>query len=215
VFRATVTVVNRTSAELAESFDLPAIPPAGEPVFHRLRAAGAKTRLADRVRAGQLFDYPQPEFLAAVASGDSPDIVVGTHDWLGNLLAHDVLEPVELPAQRRSELLPETLEAVTRDGRLWGTPYELGEQGRRVLLRSVTQATALPLFLTGHAPFLVTGPWTLRRLRRSGTSYAISAIPGFAGGPPAAPLVGVAVAYLGRAGRNRELANHADPAVGR
>jgi arabinogalactan oligomer/maltooligosaccharide transport system substrate-binding protein len=64
---------------------------------------------------------------------------------------------------------------------------ELGEQGRRVLLRSVTQATALPLFLTGHAPFLVTGPWTLRRLRRSGTSYAVSAIPGFAGGPARRP----------------------------
>jgi arabinogalactan oligomer/maltooligosaccharide transport system substrate-binding protein len=364
VFRVTITIVNRASAELAESFNLPAIPPAGEPVFHRLRGAGAQTRLADWVRAGRVFDYRvvlaftdssglrwirdqhgalhecgdallvlldqgradalgrplsdfadrygvrlalrtmdygdlQPEFLAAVASGDSPDIVVGTHDWLGNLLGHRAVEPVKLPAERREEFRPEALQALTRQGQLWAIPYaienlalvrnptlapdppatleeliaagealvatgrtshvlavqlgmtgdayhaypffaaaggtlfgsdpehpevgldspegiaafaglrELGEQGRRVLLRSVTEATAVPLFLTAHTPFLVTGPWALPRLRRGQVPYAISPIPGFSGGPPAAPLVGVAAAYLGKAGRNRELAHHA------
>ncbi|HET6213859.1 MAG TPA: hypothetical protein VFE14_13425, partial [Micromonosporaceae bacterium] len=56
VFRATVTTVNRTSAELAESFDLPAIPPAGQPVFHRLRGA-ALAQVVQSERAGQIFDY--------------------------------------------------------------------------------------------------------------------------------------------------------------
>jgi arabinogalactan oligomer/maltooligosaccharide transport system substrate-binding protein len=364
VFRTTITVVNRTSAELAESFDLPAIPPAGQPVFHRLRGHGAQTRLADWVRAGRVFDYRvvlaftdssglrwirdqhgvlhecgdaltvlldqeraealgepfgefadrygvrltlrtagyldlQPEFLAAAASGDSPDIVVGTHDWLGNLLSHDAIEPLELPAERRSEFQPVSIEALTRRGKLWGTPYavenlalfrnpslvpeppstleelfaagealvasdrashvlalpigitgdayhihpiytaaggqlvgpaagppvasvdspagvagfarlrELGEHGRRVLLRSVTHATAIPLFIARQAPFLISGPWAVPRLRRAGVRYAISPIPGFAGGPVAAPLIGVAAAFLGKGGPNRELAKHA------
>ncbi|HET6215197.1 MAG TPA: extracellular solute-binding protein, partial [Micromonosporaceae bacterium] len=85
---------------------------------------------------------------------------------------------------------------------------ELGEHGRGVLLRSVTHDTAIPLFASERAAFLISGPWAVPRLRRAGTPYAVSPIPAFAGGPPATPLIGVPAAYLAKGGRNRELARH-------
>ncbi|MDT5037776.1 MAG: arabinogalactan oligomer / maltooligosaccharide transport system substrate-binding protein [Micromonosporaceae bacterium] len=187
VFRATVTIVNRTSAELAESFDLPAIPPAGQPVFHAMKGT-ALTEMTKRQRDGWIFDYRvalaytdsygrrwirdqhgalhecdgaltvladgnrtevlsqplsefaarygvrltmrpmdffdlQPEFLAAVRSGDCPDIVIGVHDWLGNLLGHDAIEPLELSPERRADFHPRAIAALTRHDVLWGMPY--------------------------------------------------------------------------------------------
>ena len=67
----------------------------------------------------------------------------------------------------------------------------LGESGSKVLSRSVDGANAIAQFTDGAAAYLISGPWALADIRKSGVPYDITPIPPFAGGRPAAPFLGV------------------------
>lgn len=67
----------------------------------------------------------------------------------------------------------------------------LGESGSKVLTRSVDGTNAIAQFTGGKAAYLVSGPWALADIRKSGVPYDITPIPPFAGGAPAAPFLGV------------------------
>src|SRR6185312_2015436 len=67
----------------------------------------------------------------------------------------------------------------------------LGEKGANVLTRSVDGTNAIAQFTAGKAAYLVSGPWALADIRKSGLPYDITPIPPFAGGKPAAPFLGV------------------------
>ena len=67
----------------------------------------------------------------------------------------------------------------------------LGEKGSQVLSRSIDGSNAIAQFTAGKAAYLVSGPWALADIRKSGVSYDITAVPPFAGGKPAAPFVAV------------------------
>src|SRR5687768_7502193 len=57
-------------------------------------------------------------------AGEGPDIIVGAHDWLGELVQNGLLEPLDLGA--KAEMIdPVALQAFTYDGKVYGLPYGL------------------------------------------------------------------------------------------
>jgi len=58
----------------------------------------------------------------AAPAGEGPDILVGAHDWLGQLVTNGLLEPIDL-GDKAKDFVPTALEAWTYDGALYGLPY--------------------------------------------------------------------------------------------
>jgi arabinogalactan oligomer/maltooligosaccharide transport system substrate-binding protein len=71
---------------------------------------------------------------------------------------------------------------------------ELGQEG--ILSTSITGDNAIPLFADGNCAYLISGPWAISSLEAAGTPYTISTIPGFEGGPAAAPFMGVQMFFV-------------------
>jgi maltose/maltodextrin transport system substrate-binding protein/arabinogalactan oligomer/maltooligosaccharide transport system substrate-binding protein len=57
-------------------------------------------------------------------AGEGPDIIVGAHDWLGELATNGLLEPLDL-GEKASSFDPVAIKAFTYDGKLYGLPYAL------------------------------------------------------------------------------------------
>jgi maltose-binding protein MalE len=55
-------------------------------------------------------------------AGEGPDIIIGAHDWLGQLAENGLVEPLDLGAATEN-IDPVALEAFTYDGTLYGLPY--------------------------------------------------------------------------------------------
>src|SRR5690625_4597697 len=83
------------------------------------RTRGATVELVDKN-----FDDIRPDFLAQVPTGEGPDLTVGAHDWLGELTANGVVEPIEL-GDLASELSEAAVAAFTYDGQVYGLPYSV------------------------------------------------------------------------------------------
>ena len=60
-------------------------------------------------------------FTVAAPAGQGPDIIVGAHDWLGELAASGLLAPIDL-GDKVKEFAPSSLEAFTFNGELYGVP---------------------------------------------------------------------------------------------
>lgn len=61
---------------------------------------------------------------------------------------------------------------------------------------SVSADIALTSFTSGNAPFYITGPWNLGKIRSSGVDYAITPVPTIVPGIKPVPLIGVQGAML-------------------
>jgi len=70
-----------------------------------------------------------------------PDVVVGPHDWVGDLARRGLIEPLALSHRRREAFLPEAVEAMTWNGELYGVPYALDTA---LLLRNLDLAPEQP-----------------------------------------------------------------------
>jgi maltose-binding protein MalE len=57
-------------------------------------------------------------------AGEGPDIIVGAHDWLGELVSNGLLEPLDL-GDKAASLDPVSIKAFTYDGKVYGLPYAL------------------------------------------------------------------------------------------
>jgi arabinogalactan oligomer/maltooligosaccharide transport system substrate-binding protein len=68
------------------------------------------------------FDDIRADFNAQVPTGEGPDITVGAHDWLGELIANGVVAPIEL-GDKAAEFEKVAVEAFTQDGQVYGLPY--------------------------------------------------------------------------------------------
>jgi len=55
-------------------------------------------------------------------AGAGPDIVIGAHDWLGELVSNGLLEPLDLGAKAKN-FDPVAIKAFTYQGKLYGLPY--------------------------------------------------------------------------------------------
>lgn len=236
-------------------------------------------------------DELQGNFVTANQAGNGPDVTMGAHDWIGNLVQNGAISPVQLPADVANTIAPIGIEAVTYDGQTYGVPYavetlalyanhaltdvpepssleelisagkaggadnilslpigesgdpyhmqpiytsaggylfgkdsegnldpadlgvgkegsltaadkiaELGTQG--VLKNSITGDNSISLFAEGKSAYLISGPWALADVRKSGIEFTVSAIPGFEGMEPAAPFAGVNSFYVASAAKN-------------
>jgi arabinogalactan oligomer/maltooligosaccharide transport system substrate-binding protein len=242
----------------------------------------------------------QANFVTAAQAGKGPDLVLGAHDWIGNLVQNGTIDPIVLVDQKRAQFDPLAIKGVTFNGQTYGVPFAienvvlfrntdlvpqaprtieelvdtgrrlvasgkvseimalpvgqngdayhsypiftagggylfgvkangdydpkdlglsqpsataamqriraLGEAGAGALKRSISNDNANSLFATGKTAFLLSGPWQIPDLKKAGVRYDISPIPGFAGGPPAKPFVGVQAMYVASQGRSRTLA---------
>ncbi|WFE63875.1 maltose ABC transporter substrate-binding protein [Micromonospora sp. WMMD714] len=242
----------------------------------------------------------QTNFVTASQQGSGPDVVVGAHDWIGNLVQNGAIDPVQLTAAQKGGFNETAVKAVTFNGQLYGVPYatenialirntalapdapktiedlvatgrklkaekkaseilclqsgqngdayhiyplytsaggylfgtaangdydpkdlgvgkpesveafrkigKLGEKGDGALKRSITGENSIATFTGKKCAFLVSGPWAIADAKKAGISYDISPVPGFAGGKPAQPFVGVQAFYVAAKGKNKALA---------
>ena len=83
--------------------------------------------------------------MTANQAGNGPDIVVGAHDWIGNLVQNSAIHPVVLSPEAEANYSDIALKAVTYDGQIYGTPYAVECLGLFVnkTLTSVTQPTSI------------------------------------------------------------------------
>ncbi|GGL91641.1 MULTISPECIES: sugar ABC transporter substrate-binding protein [Micromonospora] len=83
----------------------------------------------------------QTNFVTAAQQGSGPDVVVGAHDWIGNLVQNGAIEPVQLAADQRGAFNETAIKAVTFNGQLYGVPYA---QENLALIRNTELAPQAP-----------------------------------------------------------------------
>ncbi|MCW2641961.1 MAG: extracellular solute-binding protein family 1 [Dactylosporangium sp.] len=67
----------------------------------------------------------QTNFVTASQSGNAPDVVVGAHDWIGNLVQNAAIDPVQLSAAQKSAFAAQAVKGVTFNDQLYGVPYAI------------------------------------------------------------------------------------------
>ncbi|HKS99113.1 MAG TPA: maltose ABC transporter substrate-binding protein, partial [Rugosimonospora sp.] len=67
----------------------------------------------------------QTTFVTASQAGKGPDVVVGAHDWIGNLVQNGAIDPVPLTDQQKAQFADIALKAVTFNGQVYGVPYAI------------------------------------------------------------------------------------------
>ncbi|GID91717.1 extracellular solute-binding protein [Amorphoplanes digitatis] len=65
----------------------------------------------------------QTTFVTASQQGSGPDVMIGAHDWIGNLVQNGAIDPVQLTTEQQAGLAPNALKAVTFNGQVFGVPY--------------------------------------------------------------------------------------------
>src|SRR5918992_617573 len=251
-----------------------------------------------RVEIQTVSEDLQTVFVTAAQAGKGPDLVMGAHDWIGNLVQNGAIDPLQLTDDTRAAFNELALQGVTYNGQIYGIPYaienvvlfrntdlapvaprsleELVAKGKELKAAGkVSEVMALPVgpngdayhmypiytsgggYLFGKGPegdydpkdlglskpeavrafekiggvggegalkrsisgdnvtsiftgrktaFLLSGPWQIPDLEKSGVPYEISPIPGFQGGQEARPFVGVQAMYVASQGRFKSLA---------
>ncbi len=94
------------------------------PALERL-AAEFERDYGIRVEIQQVvFGDIKSKFLTAAPAGEGPDIIIGAHDWVGELAMDGLLEPIPFLPQR-DLYYDVAVEAFSYGGRLYGLPYAL------------------------------------------------------------------------------------------
>jgi arabinogalactan oligomer/maltooligosaccharide transport system substrate-binding protein len=83
----------------------------------------------------------QTNFVTASQSDKAPDIVVGAHDWIGNLVQNGTIDPIQLTASQKGAFAEIATKAVTFNGQLFGVPYAIENLA---LIRNTELAPAAP-----------------------------------------------------------------------
>jgi len=107
------------------------------------------------------FDDIRPDFLAQVPTGEGPDLTVGAHDWLGELVKNGVVSPIEL-GDKADAFEPIARQAFTFEDQVYGLPYAIENVAiiRNTALADSTPATWDEMIAKGieagtKYPFLV------------------------------------------------------------
>ncbi|MGW6129166.1 sugar ABC transporter substrate-binding protein [Cellulomonas sp. NPDC055163] len=79
------------------------------------------------------------DYVRAVTQGEGPDVLIGAHDWLGELVTSGVVQSVEL--DEPGAFAPAAVEAVTYDGVTYGVPLSIESVA---LVRNDALATTTP-----------------------------------------------------------------------
>ncbi|HMO09939.1 MAG TPA: extracellular solute-binding protein [Actinotalea sp.] len=62
-------------------------------------------------------------FLTANEAGNGPDVLIGAHDWVGQLVANGGIDPLQLSADDLAGYSESAVRAASYDGQLYGLPY--------------------------------------------------------------------------------------------
>ncbi|WP_336205151.1 sugar ABC transporter substrate-binding protein [Nonomuraea sp. LPB2021202275-12-8] len=65
----------------------------------------------------------QQTFLTASQQGSGPDVMIGAHDWIGNLVQNGAIDPVNLTEAQKAAFPEIAMKAVTFDGQVYAAPY--------------------------------------------------------------------------------------------
>jgi len=68
------------------------------------------------------FGDIRDQFKVAAPAGEGPDIIIGAHDWLGELVVNGLLEPIDL-GDAAGDFTDPAITAFTYEGELYGLPY--------------------------------------------------------------------------------------------
>lgn len=68
------------------------------------------------------FGDVRDQLKIAGPAGEGPDVIIGAHDWLGELVSNGLLEPLDL-SDKTENFNPVALQAFTYNGQLYGMPY--------------------------------------------------------------------------------------------
>ncbi|HBD94332.1 MAG: hypothetical protein A2015_00230 [Spirochaetes bacterium GWF1_31_7] len=63
------------------------------------------------------------KYMQAAIAKTGPDIVVGAHDWVGQLAKNGVIAEVNLSDKDKNKYFPVSIDGFTYNGRLYGVPY--------------------------------------------------------------------------------------------
>ncbi|WAB84279.1 extracellular solute-binding protein [Microcella daejeonensis] len=63
------------------------------------------------------------DFITANSAGNGPDVVLGAHDWLGQLVQNGAVDPLQLPSADLDGYSPVSVQATTYDGQLYALPF--------------------------------------------------------------------------------------------
>ena len=66
---------------------------------------------------------PRSKFIQAAKAGTGPDILVGAHDWVGELAKNGLIAEINLDAKKKGEFFPVSINGFTYSGKLYGVPY--------------------------------------------------------------------------------------------
>ncbi|MEW5825977.1 MAG: maltose ABC transporter substrate-binding protein [Candidatus Bipolaricaulota bacterium] len=69
------------------------------------------------------FGDMRGQLATAGPAGEGPDILIGAHDWLGELIQNGLLEPIVLPGAMIDEFDPVAIDAFLWGAQLYGVPY--------------------------------------------------------------------------------------------
>jgi maltose/maltodextrin transport system substrate-binding protein/arabinogalactan oligomer/maltooligosaccharide transport system substrate-binding protein len=69
------------------------------------------------------FGDIRDQCITACPAGEGPDLFIGAHDWLGQLVTNGLLAEADLPEDLAAQFVPAALEAFTYEGVLYGVPY--------------------------------------------------------------------------------------------
>jgi arabinogalactan oligomer / maltooligosaccharide transport system substrate-binding protein len=68
-------------------------------------------------------DKVQAQFVTASQAGKAPDLVLGAHDWIGNLVQNGVIDPIQLTGDQQAGFNALAIKGVTFNGQIYGIPY--------------------------------------------------------------------------------------------
>lgn len=242
----------------------------------------------------------QAQFVTASQAGTGPDLVMGAHDWIGNLVQNGAIDPIPMTDATKKLFQKVAIQAVTFNSQIYGIPFavenialyrnttlaptapttwdelqtmatqlqsegkvsellalpigndggpapyhlqpiftagggvlfaqnpdgsydtkqmEMGSQGSidamtkigqmgaaGLLKTSIGTDNVATLFTDQKAAFMVSGPWNLPAVEKSGVPYEISNLPVFDAANPARPFIGAQNLYVAAKGKNKALA---------
>ena len=73
--------------------------------------------------AVQIATDVRQQFKDATKVGQGPDVIVGAHDWLGELVQNATVAPVNLAPDVTAKLAPNAVAATKFNGQTYGVPY--------------------------------------------------------------------------------------------
>jgi arabinogalactan oligomer/maltooligosaccharide transport system substrate-binding protein len=65
----------------------------------------------------------QTQFVTASQAGKAPDVVMGAHDWIGNLVQNGTIDPVQMTDETKAGFEDLAVKAVTFNGQIYGVPF--------------------------------------------------------------------------------------------